>query len=166
MVQLLRLRQCTSHPFMLERTIRESWTPEDVEELSTGLKSLPNAEPFYHQCEMWVRQTEQDKKDAAARGEAYENNDNDPSFGVSKFGHSFGFEKALDTLKKAEKSDQASCVYEKASDTLRKAEEYDQVTCRICSDVSTSPGISGNIQLYQYNHRMKDSTDSHLFRFL
>lgn len=53
MVQLLRLRQCTSHPFMLEKTIRESWTLEDVAELRATLaKFSRNTTPFYEQCQL------------------------------------------------------------------------------------------------------------------
>lgn len=52
-VQLLRLRQCTSHPFMLEKTIRESWTLEDIEELKSKITRLGrNAAPFYKQCKV------------------------------------------------------------------------------------------------------------------
>lgn len=51
MVQLLRLRQCTGHPFMLERTIKESWTLEDVNELQQKLARLKgDTRPFYEQC--------------------------------------------------------------------------------------------------------------------
>ncbi|KAH8678935.1 SNF2 family N-terminal domain-containing protein [Tricladium varicosporioides] len=57
MVQLLRLRQCTSHPFMLERTIKECWTMEDVTELKSKLERLKVAhgmKPFYQQTQLWV----------------------------------------------------------------------------------------------------------------
>jgi hypothetical protein len=51
MVQLLRLRQCTSHPFMLERTIKDCWTLEDVDEMKSKMKKLrTTSRPFYEQC--------------------------------------------------------------------------------------------------------------------
>jgi hypothetical protein len=51
MVQLLRLRQCTSHPFMLERTIKDCWTLEDVDEMKSKMKRLRTiSKPFYEQC--------------------------------------------------------------------------------------------------------------------
>lgn len=55
MVQLLRLRQCTGHLFMLERVIKESWTREDVAELQKRLAKLnssANRKPFYEQCKV------------------------------------------------------------------------------------------------------------------
>lgn len=39
-VQLLRLRQCTSHYFMMEQVIKESWTLEDVEEACRKLNAI------------------------------------------------------------------------------------------------------------------------------
>ncbi|KAF4609822.1 hypothetical protein G7Y89_g15801 [Cudoniella acicularis] len=59
MVQLLRLRQCTSHPFMLERTIKENWTIEDVQELRHRLDRLGSSrsmKPFYEQTLTWVKE--------------------------------------------------------------------------------------------------------------
>ncbi len=51
LVQLLRLRQMTSHPFMLERTIKELWTLEDIQTLRRELEALRDDEPvpFYTQ---------------------------------------------------------------------------------------------------------------------
>ncbi|RAL65691.1 hypothetical protein DID88_005359 [Monilinia fructigena] len=69
-VQLLRLRQCTSHPFMLERTMKESWTTEDVELLRGELKRQGVSRiPFYEQCKLWVAQSEEGRAAAKARGE-------------------------------------------------------------------------------------------------
>ncbi len=38
---------------MLERTIKETWTMEDVQELRIQLQKISsNAKPFYEQCEL------------------------------------------------------------------------------------------------------------------
>ena len=71
MVQLLRLRQCTSHPFMLERTIKEAWTLEDVNELKDKFEKLGarGVKPFYEQTKVWVQESEQVRAEARERGE-------------------------------------------------------------------------------------------------
>ncbi|KAG0646207.1 DNA repair rad5 [Hyphodiscus hymeniophilus] len=127
LVQLLRLRQCTSHPFMLERTIKDSWTSSDLKELKRALKSIGKFnKPFYEQCEVWVTQTEQQREAARARGE-------DPDqqgvakgegmpFGASDFGHSFKMGKALKTLS--------------------QEDMYSRVTCALCSDIPSSPMVT------------------------
>lgn len=119
-VQLLRLRQCTSHPFMLERTMKESWTTEDVEALRKELAKYSNSNvPFYEQCKLWVSQSEEERAEARARGE--EGAEAIP-FGLSKFGESFQFDKALDSL--------------------NDEELYNRITCHICSDVPNQPIIT------------------------
>lgn len=119
-VQLLRLRQCTSHPFMLERTMKESWTTEDVELLRGELKKQGISRiPFYEQCKLWVTQSEEERAAAIARGE--EGAEAIP-FGLSEFGNSFKFDKALDSL--------------------NDEELYTRITCHICSDVPNQPIIT------------------------
>lgn len=129
MVQLLRLRQCTSHPFMLERTIKESWTLEDVAELKSRLSRLrrdsnsnsnPNR-PFYEQCKVWVEDAELRRK-AAERGKE----DNIGEMGISEdfeelpfgqgdFGYQFSMQGALKTLS--------------------EKELFKRVTCSMCADM-------------------------------
>ncbi|KAL2066010.1 hypothetical protein VTL71DRAFT_2081 [Oculimacula yallundae] len=115
MVQLLRLRQCTSHPFMLERTIKESWTMEDVQELKKLLgKFQTNGKPFYEQCKLWVETNEAHRAAARARGENVADDEMLP-FGHSNYGHEFDISRALKTL--------------------NETELYERVTCSICADV-------------------------------
>ncbi|TAQ90570.1 hypothetical protein B7494_g1097 [Chlorociboria aeruginascens] len=115
LVQLLRLRQCTSHPFMLERTIRDSWTSEDVAELKRKLKKLSKTTvPFYEQCKQWVTKSVEEREASQAL-EAM-------PFGISDFGELFQLDQALDTL-----DDQ----------TL-----FERVTCRICADIPMQPVIT------------------------
>ncbi|KUJ16639.1 uncharacterized protein LY89DRAFT_647352 [Mollisia scopiformis] len=98
MVQLLRLRQCTGHPFMLERTIKESWTLEDVTELQDKLAKLSNHEnrkPFYEQCKAWVEQSERHRQNAHDTGEEV---GFAAPFGRGDYGANFDFAPALDNL--------------------------------------------------------------------
>ncbi|QSZ30260.1 hypothetical protein DSL72_004782 [Monilinia vaccinii-corymbosi] len=119
-VQLLRLRQCTSHPFMLERTMKESWTTEDVELLRGELKKQGIRRiPFYEQCKLWVSQSEEERAAARARDER---GAEAIPFGLSEFGDSFIFDKALDSL--------------------NDEELYTRITCHICSDVPNQPIIT------------------------
>jgi hypothetical protein len=101
---------------MLERTIKESWTLEDVAELRSRLKRLTNQtnKPFYEQCQVWVQdaQARRDALRAAAeeRGEEFvegmlgedgEDMEELP-FGQGDFGHRFSMDKALKTLSEKE----------------------------------------------------------------
>lgn len=115
MVQLLRLRQCTSHPFMLEKTIKESWTYEDVNELRTRLEGIKGGlkRPFYTQCHLWVEKSEAERQAARDRGEEM------LPFGKGDYGHKFSFDKALSSL-----SDE---------------QLFARVTCSLCSDLPASP---------------------------
>ncbi|KAH6718269.1 SNF2 family N-terminal domain-containing protein [Leptodontidium sp. MPI-SDFR-AT-0119] len=119
MVQLLRLRQCTSHPFMLERTIKESWTMEDVQELRVRLAKLQQlSRPFYEQCKLWVETSEASRAEAQARSEDVPD-DEMLSFGQSSYGHTFDMDRVLKTL--------------------NETELYERVTCSLCSDVPIEP---------------------------
>ncbi|KAH7309256.1 SNF2 family N-terminal domain-containing protein [Rhexocercosporidium sp. MPI-PUGE-AT-0058] len=119
MVQLLRLRQCTSHPFMLERTIKESWTMEDVQELRVRLAKLQQLDrPFYEQCKLWVETSEASRAEARDRGEDLPDDEMLP-FGQSSYGHTFDMDRALKTL--------------------NETELYERVTCSLCSDVPIEP---------------------------
>lgn len=112
---------------MLERTIRESWTSSDLKELRTRLKSLGKISiPFYEQCQVWIKQTEEERQAARDRGE-------DPNeqgveqgesmrFGAGDYGHSFEMGKALKTLS--------------------EEEAYSRVTCSLCSDLPRSPQVT------------------------
>ncbi|KAJ8060331.1 hypothetical protein OCU04_010665 [Sclerotinia nivalis] len=119
-VQLLRLRQCTSHPFMLERTMRESWTTEDVEQLRRELGKFAGTNvTFYEQCKLWVTQSAEERAEAIAKGEK---GAEAIPFGISKFGESFKFDSALDSL--------------------NEEELYTRITCHLCSDVPNEPIIT------------------------
>lgn len=64
---------------MLERTIKESWTLEDVAELKSRLARLRRGEglkkPFYEQCQIWVQDAEkkrqEKRREAEERGEEF-----------------------------------------------------------------------------------------------
>ena len=108
---------------MLERTIRESWTSEDVHELQTRFKQLKkNDTPFYEQCKIWVSQSEEERKkaqEAKEKGEVVPDSLETMPFGRSTYGHKFRMDKALGTLK--------------------EKELYSRVVCCICSDIPSVP---------------------------
>lgn len=106
---------------MLERTIKESWTSEDVDHFHRQLSHLAaSAKPFYEQCKIWVAQRENDRHIAKMNGQ--EESGEAKPFGISEFGSKFQFDKALDTL--------------------NQKELYSRITCNICSDVPTDPFIT------------------------
>jgi hypothetical protein len=105
---------------MLERTIKESWTAEDVAELKSKLHRLSaNAKPFYEQCKVWVEQSDAEKEAARARGENVTEGGEVMPFGRSDYGHSFVIDKALSSLS--------------------EKELYSRVACSLCSDVPMQP---------------------------
>jgi hypothetical protein len=127
LVQLLRLRQCTSHPFMLEHTIKNCWTSLDLEELKRRLKSLGEVKvPFYEQCQVWVTQSKEERQAATARGEDPElqgvEREKSMRFGAGDFGHSFEMGKALKTLS--------------------EEDMYSRNTCSLCSDLPRVPMLT------------------------
>jgi hypothetical protein len=106
---------------MLERTIKESWTLEDVDQLSRQLSRFSSsAKPFYQQCKIWVAQSEAERKIARENGQG--DSEKTKPFGISEFGSKFQFDKALDTL--------------------NHEELYSRITCNICSDVPANPVIT------------------------
>lgn len=143
MVQLLRLRQCTSHPFMLEQTIREAWTLEDVQELKLRLSRINSAEltPFYKQVEVWV-------------GERDENSPILP-FGKGDFGHAFSMGPALDMLNEEEMMKRVTCGI--CSDFPQNAKRTDVSFQSILFSEQSSPILSG------FNTNLK-AVLSHLLR--
>ena len=120
---------------MLERTIKESWTLEDVAELNAKIKRLhrdnASKRPFYEQCQIWVKDA-QAKRDAARKaaeekGEEYiegmemgvGEDDEEMPFGQGTFGHRFSMQEAMKTLS--------------------EKELFRRVVCSTCSDVPVNP---------------------------
>ncbi|CZR69452.1 related to protein RIS1 [Phialocephala subalpina] len=117
MVQLLRLRQCTGHPFMLERTIKESWTLEDVQELQHKLARLKaDTRPFYEQCKAWVEHADKTRSERFMGGEEGEET---LPFGRGDYGHNFNFTGAMGSLS--------------------EEQMFRRVVCGICADMPMGP---------------------------
>lgn len=114
MVQLLRLRQCAGHPFMMERTIKEVWDLDDVRELKQKLTALGSRTslPFYQRTKQWV-------EDSQAKKANSQNLQTASGFGKGAFGASFSLGTALSTL--------------------NEKELYARLQCGLCGDVPTEP---------------------------
>lgn len=108
LVQLLRLRQITSHPWLIQRTMKECWTLEDIQELRHRLSQLDTTyrDTFYEQTKIWVGETETEKRAAIARGEQHSET---LPFGKGDFGHAFNMDHALDTLDEEEMLTRVTC---------------------------------------------------------
>jgi hypothetical protein len=126
MVQLLRLRQCTAHPFLLESTIRDILTPEDLKSLKNNLWDLSKSkQPLYEQIQQWVQE-----------GSAWRERPRDPDesetqevqisggmpFGRSEFGKSFDMNRYLDAID--------------------GPELMENVICKLCGDQPTNAQIT------------------------
>ncbi|KAI9790308.1 MAG: hypothetical protein M1833_001967 [Piccolia ochrophora] len=63
LVKLLRLRQCTCHPFLLEHTIREVFMLDDLKDLQTKLAEVSGEINIADRVELWVHEREQGSTD-------------------------------------------------------------------------------------------------------
>ncbi|KAL3423956.1 SNF2 superfamily protein [Phlyctema vagabunda] len=119
MVQLLRLRQCTSHPFMLEQTIKECWTAEDLALLRHKLKALGKSrakdDRLYKRCKIWIDAAPADGDDGTETAR----------FGRGKYGYEFKIGKFI-----------------KGTVGASREEFIDRVICSLCADVPRDPQIT------------------------
>ncbi|KAH0536030.1 hypothetical protein FGG08_007079 [Glutinoglossum americanum] len=125
-VKLLRLRQLTAHPFLLQQTIQDIFTLEDVRKLEARLNQAQQADgrPLYEKVGRWVKERvlERQADGIDANEPQTEEESRARSFGKSDFGTSFSIYKYLNTLD--EKEMLTRCV------------------CRICHDVAFDPQIT------------------------
>ena len=102
---------------MLEQTIREYWTAEDLQKLKHAVSRFSNANtPFYKQCESWAAKP---RKGRNAAGENGKHASESMPFGTSDFGHSFKMDKALASLS--------------------EEEMFTRIACGICGDLPEEP---------------------------
>ncbi|ELR09194.1 hypothetical protein VC83_05559 [Pseudogymnoascus destructans] len=112
LTQLLRLRQAASHPFLLERCIKDLFDAEDLLGLKLRLKRLKkDKRPIYEQIELWTSKP-------ATNNEPKQSGDS-VSFGRSDFGNRFDFEGFL-----------SEADHEKI---------YARIVCILCSDLPQDP---------------------------
>ncbi|KFZ20291.1 hypothetical protein V501_00200 [Pseudogymnoascus sp. VKM F-4519 (FW-2642)] len=112
LTQLLRLRQAASHPFLLERCIKDLFDAEDLLGLKLRLKRLKkDKRPIYEQIELWTSKP-------ATNNETKQSGDS-VSFGRSDFGNKFDFEGFL-----------SEADHEKI---------YARIVCILCSDLPQDP---------------------------
>ncbi len=123
-VKLLRLRQCTAHPFLLHQTIKDIFTLEDLRNLEARIeKANPDKRPIYDQIGLWVkdRATDRGRQDGNTPTASSET-DGGVNFGKSNFGSNFDFARYLSTLSETEML--ARCL------------------CGICGDATEDPTIT------------------------
>jgi hypothetical protein len=136
---------------MLERTIKEAWTLEDVTELQSRLSRMTHEtnKPLYQQCKVWVEDAEARRK---ARAEAKERGEEVPElgegdgedieelpFGQGDFGYRFNMDKAIKTLS--------------------EKELYNRVVCSKCADFpenahKTDVGVLSNPSFLHTNKKI------------
>lgn len=97
---------------MMEQTIKEFWTAEDVEKLKRSLSRFSAVTtPFYEQCEAWVKNSEKGRRASKEVTEIDENRPTPESmaFGASDFGHIFKMDKELASLSEEEIVTRVAC---------------------------------------------------------
>lgn len=140
MVQLLRLRQCTAHPFLLERTIKDIFSEQDVRTLKDAVsKQSKHALPMYEHIKQWVGQSEAERNEAIAAGrEPGEKT----SFGRNAaFGKSFHMNHYLETLNNEQLRERIICG--SCQDVLKDPQETDCgcIFCKVCLEAIMSQQI-------------------------
>lgn len=107
LAQLMRLRQATAHPFLLEQCFRDLLDAQDLLLLKSKLESLKgHRRPIYEQIQQWMTPEKN-----VETGEAVES----ASFGRSDFGKHFDFDTFLDKID--------------------EEELFNKVVCRVCGDL-------------------------------
>ncbi|KAI9765896.1 MAG: hypothetical protein M1840_007037 [Geoglossum simile] len=145
-VKLLRLRQLTAHPFLLQQTIQNILTLEDVRRLEAKLNEVQQMDkrPLYEKVGQWVRDhTKERREDGNEVGE----NDLEPeeesrrrAFGRSNFGSNFSLVKYLQTLD--EKEMLTRCI------------------CSLCHDVAVDPQITDCFHVFCKSCIQEEATRS------
>ncbi|OBT72359.1 hypothetical protein VF21_07500 [Pseudogymnoascus sp. 05NY08] len=111
LTQLLRLRQAASHPFLLERCIKDLFTAEDLFALKCRLRRLKkDKRPLYEQIEEWASKPASSEPDQS---------NGKTAFGRSDFGKTFDFEGFF-----------SEADHEKI---------YSRIVCILCSDLPQDP---------------------------
>lgn len=99
---------------MLEQTIKDCWTSQDVQELRQRLSALENDHtPFYEQCKAWVTKSEYERRterEARERGEFVTDMPESMPFGRSDYGHSFKLDKVFGTLNEEQMNARVLCA--------------------------------------------------------
>lgn len=115
-VQLLRLRQLTNHPFLIEQTIKDVFSLGDLRLLERDLKHYSaNTVPLYEQIKVWINE-----RTVAGNG-GVDVSEKAP-FGRSDFGTDFNMQNYLNEVS--------------------EEELMQRDLCQICADVPSDPQIS------------------------
>jgi hypothetical protein len=92
---LLRLRQATAHPFLLEGALQQNFTLEDLRWLRNELSKIGGKIAVHMQISAWVEMEYEDQAGS--------------SFGSSGFGGKFDMDSQLEQMEKSKKFDDVIC---------------------------------------------------------
>ncbi|KAI9822957.1 MAG: hypothetical protein M1826_000339 [Phylliscum demangeonii] len=125
LISVLRLRQATSHPLLLQKLIQERFTLEDVRRLEARLNRIVEGRPFLRRLRDWLVESKKQSSNPPASGStepAQEPIPDDSLFGRSSFGSNFGLKRYLENLDEEQ--------------LLQRS------VCRICMDLAENPQIT------------------------
>lgn len=121
LVMLLRLRQCTAHPYLLEGTLADLLEPSDLLRLrKIYAKFEKYRQPYYKHLGQWIQQTEEDITKIKREGSQTNGNGRKAPFGKGEFGKKFKMTGFLDKI---------------------KLKDVERVVCCLCTDLPTEPRI-------------------------
>lgn len=124
LTQLLRLRQATSHPFLLEKCIKDLFTAEDLLALKGRLQRLKkDKRPIYEQIEQWTSKAPTGESDQCGGNVA---------FGRSDFGEKIDFEGFLSEADREKIYARFICILcsDKREDPVQT--DCGHIFCRAC----------------------------------
>ncbi|KAI9848067.1 MAG: hypothetical protein M1837_001169 [Sclerophora amabilis] len=111
LVMLLRLRQCCAHPFLLQQTIKNIFSLEDLKALERKLALNKDKRPICDQLSQWIRGSNEQgsggNNDLTNDSNTVDADNN--TFGRGSFGTSMDFRKYFGTLNEIEMMSRCTC---------------------------------------------------------
>ncbi|KAI9852139.1 MAG: hypothetical protein M1838_001763 [Thelocarpon superellum] len=109
LVMLLRLRQATAHPFLLQQTIAEHFSLEDLRRLQRKIQKAAEQDAPNTQIVEWVQANVDQAEQERAAGKAARMTPSTSSFGNSSFGTDVPMEKYWKTLNEEKLLERCMC---------------------------------------------------------
>ncbi|KAI1876734.1 uncharacterized protein JN550_000806 [Neoarthrinium moseri] len=94
LLYLLRLRQATAHPFLLETVMKRDLHPGDLVQIKTKLAEIGGRQPVYEQIKAWCTNVTNELDQLNANSGTKEFGTTE--FGTSKFGYNLNMNKQID----------------------------------------------------------------------
>jgi hypothetical protein len=143
MVLFLRLRQCTTHPMLLRKTIKDIFTLEDLRLLEREIQEIPESQQQYREFQTWVREANDSLPNDEVKGFDNGYPRLSKTFGNSAFGTTvrYPFGKYLATLDQNLLLARSVCMDCGKIADQAQVTSCDHVFCKDCIEARLSESI-------------------------